>query len=97
MLASALAIFGFVDVPIVYLSIRYFRTQHPQPVIGGGQGSGIDPVMMNTLLINFLAFVVFGSLLTWLRYRLQRMEQQIVEAQALEGLMEPEHRVTRAS
>jgi len=28
-LAAALAIFGFVDVPIVYMSIRWFRTQHP--------------------------------------------------------------------
>src|SRR5208282_831316 len=35
-LAAALAIFGFVDVPIVYMSIRWFRTQHPSPVIGGG-------------------------------------------------------------
>ena len=42
-LAAALGIFGFVDVPIVYMAIRWFRTQHPQPVIGGGQGSGLDP------------------------------------------------------
>ena len=40
-LAAALGIFGFVDVPIVYMAIRWFRTQHPQPVIGGGQGSGL--------------------------------------------------------
>ena len=32
-LAAALAIFVFVDVPIVYMSIRWWRTQHPQPVI----------------------------------------------------------------
>jgi heme exporter protein C len=90
-IAAVLAIFGFIDVPIVYLSIRYFRTQHPQPVIGGGEGSGIDPIMLKALLINFLAFVVFGSMVTWLRYRLQRYEQQIEEAQALAGLQEPEH------
>ena len=35
-LAAALAVFGFADVPFVYLSIWFFRTQHPQPVIGGG-------------------------------------------------------------
>ena len=34
-LAATLAIFGFFDVPFVYLSIRIFRTQHPQPVMGG--------------------------------------------------------------
>ncbi len=42
-LAAAFAIFGFVDVPIVYMSIRWFRTQHPSPVMGGGQDSGLDP------------------------------------------------------
>ncbi len=40
-LAAAFAIFGFVDVPIVYFSIRWFRTQHPSPVIGGGPDSGL--------------------------------------------------------
>ncbi len=81
-MAAALAVFGFIDVPIVYLSIRYFRTQHPQPVIGGGEGSGIDPVMLKALLVNWLAFMLFGSIVTWLRYRLERTRQQIEEAHA---------------
>jgi heme exporter protein C len=82
-LAAALAIFGFIDVPIVYLSIRYFRTQHPQPVIAGGQGSGIDPLMLKALLINWAAFMFFGSIVVWLRYRLERLRQQVEEAHAL--------------
>jgi heme exporter protein C len=81
-LAAALAVFGFIDVPIVYLSIRYFRTQHPQPVVGGGEGSGIDPVMLKTLLMNWLAFMVFAGIVLALRYRLERLRQQVEEAQA---------------
>jgi heme exporter protein C len=76
-MAAALAVFGFIDVPIVYLSIRYFRTQHPQPVIGGGEGSGIDPVMLKALLVNWIAFMAFGSLVVWLRYRLERARQRV--------------------
>src|SRR3989454_798836 len=38
-LAAVLAVFGFADVPLVYESNRIFRTQHPQPVIGGGTGT----------------------------------------------------------
>ena len=41
-LAAALAVFGFLDVPIVYMSIRWWRTQHPAPVFAS-QGGGIDP------------------------------------------------------
>ena len=42
LLAAALAVFGALDVPLVYFSIWFFRTQHPQPVIGGG-GSHRSP------------------------------------------------------
>src|SRR3954451_20796245 len=85
-IAAALAIFGFVDVPLVYMSIRWFRTQHPQPVIGGGQGSGIHPAMLHALLVNFLAFSVFAIVLIWLRYRLEVMEQTVESAYASRAL-----------
>jgi heme exporter protein C len=94
-LAAALAIFGFVDVPIVYLSIRFFRTQHPQPVIGGGENSGLDPAMWKALLINWAAFLVFGFLVCWIRYRLERMRQTVEETRALESLLEADLRSTR--
>ena len=38
-LAAVLGIFGALDVPIVYMSNRWWRTQHPAPVFGGGAGS----------------------------------------------------------
>lgn len=81
-LAAALAVFGFFDVPFVYLSIRIFRTQHPQPVIGGGEGSGLDPTMANALLWNLAAFTVYGALVVWMRYRLEVAERVLEEAHA---------------
>ena len=57
MLAAALAVFGALDVPLVYFSIWFFRTQHPQPVIGGG--GSMDPRMLHVLLISWLAFLAF--------------------------------------
>jgi heme exporter protein C len=58
-LAAALAIFGALDVPLVYLSIWFFRTQHPQPVIGGG--GSIDPRMLHTLMLSWMAFLCFSQ------------------------------------
>lgn len=82
-LAAALGIFGFVDVPIVYMSIRWFRTQHPSPVMGGGENSGLAPAMLHAFLWNLLAFTCIGIVLLVLRYRLQLMEDA-VEAQHAE-------------
>ena len=86
-LAAALAVFGALDVPLVYFSIWFFRTQHPQPVIGGG--GSIDPRMLRVLLINWVAFLCFAFLVCWSRYRLERTKREVEETQALEALLEP--------
>jgi heme exporter protein C len=86
-LAAALAVFGALDVPLVYFSIWYFRTQHPQPVIGGG--GSIDPAMLHVLLINWLAFMCFAFLVCWSRYRLEVVRREVEEMQSLESLLEP--------
>src|SRR5438874_4995586 len=87
LLAAALSVFGALDVPLVYFSIWYFRTQHPQPVIGGG--GSIDPRMMHVLLINWAAFLSLAFMVSWSRYRLERLHRQVEEMQGLEALLEP--------
>src|SRR5271155_115250 len=54
-LSAVFGIFAFLDVPLVYMSNRLFRTQHPQPVFFGGPDSGIDPTMTKVLLLCALA------------------------------------------
>jgi len=83
-LAAVLAIFGALDVPLVYFSIWFFRTQHPQPVIGGG--GSIDPRMLHVLLINWLAFSCFAFLVCWSRYRLENLRREVEEAEATASL-----------
>jgi heme exporter protein C len=84
-LAAVLAIFGALDVPLVYFSIWFFRTQHPQPVIGGG--GSLDPRMWHVLLINWLAFSCFAFLVCWSRFRLELLHREIEEAHAMESLL----------
>src|ERR1700691_1803021 len=83
-LAAVLAVFGALDVPLVYFSIWFFRTQHPQPVIGGG--GSIDPRMLDVLLISWMAFLCFAFLVCWSRYRLEILRREVDEAEALETL-----------
>jgi heme exporter protein C len=83
-IAAAVAVFAALDVPLVYFSIRLFRTQHPQPVIGGG--GSIDPRMLHVLLMNWYAFICLAALMFWSRYRLEILQQQLAEAEGLESL-----------
>jgi heme exporter protein C len=84
MLAAALAVFGALDVPLVYFSIWFFRTQHPQPVIGGG--GSMDPRMLHVLLISWVAFLCFAFLVCWSRFRLELLHREVEEAHAMESL-----------
>jgi heme exporter protein C len=86
-LAAVLAVFGALDVPLVYFSIWFFRTQHPQPVIGGG--GSMDPRMLHVLLISWMAFLCFAFLVCWSRFRLEKLRREVEEAEALESLLEP--------
>jgi len=75
-LAAVLGIFGALDVPIVYMSNRWWRTQHPSPVMGGGSDSGLDPAMLHAFGWNVLAWAAWGILLLVLRYNVERRQQQ---------------------
>jgi heme exporter protein C len=85
-LAAVLAIFGALDVPLVYFSIWFFRTQHPQPVIGNG--GSLDPSMRPAFWMNVLAFSCLGALLCWARYQVEVMRRQVNEAEAHASLRE---------
>jgi len=86
-LAAALAIFFAADIPIDYMAIRWWRTQHPSPVLFGGPDAGLAPRMLVALLISFAAFTALMAVLVWFRYRQELLRQRLVllrERHALE-------------
>jgi heme exporter protein C len=78
-LSAIFGVFAFLDVPLVYLSNRLWRTQHPQPVILGGGNSGLAPGMGKVLLICWIAVVCVMIVLLIDRYRLERLRHEYEE------------------
>jgi heme exporter protein C len=70
--AAVFSIFAFIDVPIVIFSIKWWRTQHPQPVFWGG--GSFPPDWSAVFWLNVLAMVLFGA--TLVAVRLSQEEQQ---------------------
>jgi heme exporter protein C len=85
-LAAVLSIFGALDVPIVYMSNRWWRTQHPSPIFGGDQNSGLDPAMKTAWVWNIVAWLAWGLLILYLRYRVERKSQSIIASQSQAAL-----------
>jgi heme exporter protein C len=77
--AAVFGIVGFLDVPMVYLSIRLWRTLHPSPVIGGGSGSGLAHEMVLTLMVCLFAFTVLFITLLILQYNIMSLEIKVRE------------------
>jgi heme exporter protein C len=79
--SAVLAIFAAIDVPICFMSIRWWRTQHPAPVFGG-DGS-IDPSMLPAVLWNMLAWAMWGAFILGMRFAIERRRQRHANAHAL--------------
>jgi heme exporter protein C len=79
--AAVLGIIGALNVPIVYFSVRWFRTQHPTTFIA--QEGGLEPLMAVSLRLGMLAvFTVFASLFVK-RLLLGRLEARVAELRAV--------------
>lgn len=78
-LSAIFGIFAFLDAPLVYASNRLWRTQHPSPVILGGENSGLDPMMGRVLLITISAIMVVMVLVLVDRYRLEKLRHELDE------------------
>ena len=77
LLSALFGIFAFIDVPIVFGAIRWWRTQHPAPVIMGGPGSGLDPTMRKVFFFSVLAMHVLMAFLIAERYRLEKLRTDL--------------------
>jgi heme exporter protein C len=76
------AIFGFISVPLTFISIRLLRTIHPI-VIGGAEaasqgGFNMDEPMKLTFFFSLAAFSVLFADLLWHRIRLGTLQRAVV-------------------
>jgi len=77
LLSALFGIFAFIDVPIVFGAIRWWRTQHPAPVIMGGPNSGLAAGMRPTFYLGVIAMHVLMWFLIAERYSLEKTRSDI--------------------
>jgi len=73
--AAVFGIVGFVDVPIVFMAIRWWRSLHPNLVTE--QGIALAPPMLLTLLVALGAFTVLFAYMLLQRLRLQELRNEV--------------------
>ena len=73
--AAVFSIFAFIDVPIVIFSIKWWRTQHPQPVFWGG--GSFPAEWYPTFGWQMLAMMLLCVVLTAVRLRQEEFQREI--------------------
>ena len=77
MLSSVVGLVAFLDVPVVYMANRVKASQHPAPVVGGGEGSGLAPGFALALVMGIVTILVSYIALTRARMRTEELAEQV--------------------
>jgi heme exporter protein C len=95
--AAVVGVVGFVDVPIVHLSVTLWRSLHQEPTVLRLGGPTIHGSMLAALLIAVAAFTLVYLYLVSMRLRVGRLEDRAVAealaprvGQPADVLMDPE-------
>ncbi len=74
--AAVFGIVAFIDVPLVWFSIRWWRDHHPSPMLETG---GLSPAMRPAFFVCLAAFLILMVYLLRRRYFLQSMRDDLDE------------------
>ena len=80
--AAVYAIVGFLDVPVVHMSVNFVQTQHPKVLRTSG-GGGLAPEMAQTLAFASVVFVVFFLVLWGVSARAESLGRRVEALSAL--------------
>ena len=76
--AAAVGIIGFIDVPIVYYSVVWWRSIHPSPVVGPfAQSDALETSMSLILLFSLITFLFLFAYMVVERIELHRSEEAL--------------------
>ncbi|MBI4728850.1 MAG: cytochrome c biogenesis protein CcsA [Acidobacteria bacterium] len=73
--SAVLGIVGFADVPIIYLSVRWWRALHPAPVVLVRGGPQMPGEMLAVLMFGLATFTLLYLLLLRIRIDVQRARE----------------------
>ncbi len=70
-LSAIVAIVGALDIPLIHVSVVWFRSLHPEPVVVRPDGPTADGRMLFTLLVGLVAYTLVFLGLFYLRFAVE--------------------------
>jgi len=79
--AAVLALVGFIDLPVIHLSVRWWRTLHQPASFKGAGGIAIAPEMLTSLALMAAGMMLLFTYLTLLYTRRLQLQAQLEQKQ----------------
>jgi heme exporter protein C len=76
-IAAAIAIFGFIDVPIIHISVKRWGGTHP--LVERDGGGGLHPDMRVAFYVGMATFLVLFATVYWLRVRVAAQHDRVLD------------------
>ena len=74
--AAIVGIIGFIDVPIVHMSVRWWRTLHPEPIVATAEAA-LPASMWYTVLYCIAVFTALALFLVRQRLQIDEMRETL--------------------
>lgn len=74
--AAVVAIVGSLNIPLIHVSVSWFRSLHPGPVVIKPEGPTLHPDMLATLLVSLAGFTMLFLGLFALRYSVELVSRR---------------------
>jgi heme exporter protein C len=93
--AAVVGIVGVLNIPLIHLSVQFFRSLHPAPVVLRPEGPSLPGDMLLTLFTGLGAFTFLFFSFFLFRYGLERMRQaSLLRGLGREGDSQPQGMVS---
>jgi len=80
--AAVIAVIGSLNIPLIHVSVSWFRSLHPEAVVIRPGGPTLHSDMLTTLLVSLAGFTALFLGLFCLRYAAELLSRQQAPAQA---------------
>ena len=77
--AAVIGVIAAVNIPLIHVSVLWFRSLRPEPVVARQDGPALPPDMLITMLTALLAWTILLFALVLLRYGAARLEARAEE------------------
>ena len=73
--SAVVGIVGALNIPLIHMSVQWFRSLHPDPVVLRPDGPQLAEQMLTTLMVALLSFTLLFFSLFFLRYGVEKAER----------------------